>query len=281
MTEYTYSFFDYKYNIAGYSGQEFDGPQRFWYMAFALISALLLAVALRKMKPNSMRRYLRTAGFTMIVLEIAKVTWESVWDIRTGRGFNAGGILSLETCSLFMPMALVCGFGRGKWARAAGAWLASIGLTAGLSNVFFLQGLKWYPMFTFGAFHSMIYHYVMVLTAALIVSTGFIRFRAGDIPLAFAMQCLLSLIAVPLDHIMGWDYALFREAHGIPFLSDLGSELLGKGLSFITTLIMYALYFVICAVFIGLWMLFERRRSKKGGVLSAEEARAGTIRKAR
>lgn len=112
--EYTYSFFDYKYNIEGYHGQDFDGSMRTVYLVFSLVTILILAILLRKMSRKSMTRYLRFAGLFLIVLEVAKVTWESIWDVRTGRGFNAGGILPLETCSMFMVMAPVAGFGRGK-----------------------------------------------------------------------------------------------------------------------------------------------------------------------
>ncbi|MBR6376211.1 MAG: hypothetical protein IKS05_00430 [Oscillospiraceae bacterium] len=42
-----YGFFDYKYDIAGYHGQDFGGPAQFFYLA---ISAVLLVLLLRALR---------------------------------------------------------------------------------------------------------------------------------------------------------------------------------------------------------------------------------------
>lgn len=265
--EYTYSFFDYKYNIEGYHGQDFDGPMRTVYLVFSLVTILLLAILLRKMSRKSMTRYLRFAGLFLIVLEVAKVTWESVWDIRTGRGFNAGGILPLETCSMFMVMAPIAGFGRGKAQRCALAWLTTVGFTAGVSVMLFPNALKWYPFWTFGGFHSMIYHYTMVLTAVLILVTGYIRFERKDMLRAFLAHFLCSCIVVPIDYIMGWDYMLMREASGIPVLSDFGDKMADRGMCRVITAIMYGIYFAFCALWVSVWTLLQRLLSRKKNVL--------------
>ena len=47
---FNYSFFDYKYNIEGYTGQDYDSPYRIIYLISALILAFVLSILLRKMK---------------------------------------------------------------------------------------------------------------------------------------------------------------------------------------------------------------------------------------
>ncbi len=44
----SYIFFDYKYNIAGYTGQDFEGPAQWLYLAISFILMVLLLFLLRK-----------------------------------------------------------------------------------------------------------------------------------------------------------------------------------------------------------------------------------------
>lgn len=264
--DYTYSFFDYKYSIEGYQGQDFDGPMRTVYLVVSAVTILILAILLRKMSRKSMTRYLRFAGLFLIVLEVTKVTWESVWDIRTGHGFNAGGILPLETCSMFMVMAPVAGFGKGKAQRCALAWLTTIGFSAGVSVMLFPNALKWYPFWTFGGFHSMIYHYIMVLTAVLILVTGYMKFEWKDIFCAFLAHFLCTLVVVPVDYIKNWDYMLMREASGIPVLSDFGDRMAEMGMCLITTAMMYGFYFIFCVLWVTVWKALQKLTGEKNAV---------------
>ena len=39
----SYNFFDYKYNIEGYSGQDFGGPAQWLYLAISAVIMILLS----------------------------------------------------------------------------------------------------------------------------------------------------------------------------------------------------------------------------------------------
>ncbi|MBQ7160470.1 MAG: YwaF family protein [Clostridia bacterium] len=255
-----YSFFDYKYNIPGYSGQHFDGAERYYYMIFCIVVIPLLVFLLRKTDHRRMTRFFRYLSVFMILLEIAKVAWESYWDVKTGRGFNFSGILPLDTCSIFLFALPLVGFGRGKVRECAAAWLATLGLAGGVSNILFIQALKWYPIFTFGATFSMFYHFMMAFVALWIVASGYLEFTAKDIIYAFIPHAIFSLPVIILDYIFGWDYMLYREAGGVPVINGLAAKLADSGMSWVTTVLMLAVYFGLTALLGGTYILLRHIR---------------------
>lgn len=268
-----YGFFDYKYNIFDlngnpYSGQDFDSPYRIGYMIFALVTALILAFIFRKSKKEHMTLYLKIISIVMIVLEVSKVSWETYWDISTGRGANFGGIMSLETCSLFMYTAVVAGFTKNeKIRRCCASWLETLGLVAGLSNVFVPNGLKWYPFWTFGAFHSLIYHYVMVLTALLLVFNRYVDLKFKDIFSALIPHAIFSALVIPVDYIFKWNYMLYRDPSAFPIINLLTDKLTDMGLYPINTLIVMVMFVFFTALFIsiyiGVYALIDKIKYRK------------------
>lgn len=268
-----YGFFDYKYNIVGYDGSDFDSNYRLFYMIFALVTSVVLAFVFRKSKKENMTLYLKIVSVLMIVLEVVKVTWESYWDVKTGRGLNVGGfntsgILSLETCSLFMYTAVVAGYTKNeKIRRCCVGWLTTLGLVGGLSNVFVMRALKWYPFWTFGAFHSMIYHYVMVLTALLLVFNRYIDFKFSDILYAFIPHAIFSALVITVDYITTWNYMLYRDPSAFPIICILTDKLTEKGLYFLNTIIVFIMFFLFTALFVciykGAYALIDKIKRKK------------------
>lgn len=59
-----YGFFDYKYNIPGYHGQDYDNGGRFLYLgiSFGLLAILLTIFAIKKPKKEAIVWYLRISG---------------------------------------------------------------------------------------------------------------------------------------------------------------------------------------------------------------------------
>ena len=165
-----YGFFDYKYNIPGYDGQDFDSPARLIYIIASFVLITLFLILFRKTKKEQVTLMMRIIGIFMVSIYLIKTTWESYYDITTGRGFNLG-LLPFDTCSLIMPTMIVAGFAKGKAQKAASAWIATGGIAGGISNLLFLQALKYYPFFTFAAFYSMLWHFLMVFTVLKLAST--------------------------------------------------------------------------------------------------------------
>ena len=244
-----YGFFDYKYLIEGYHGQDFDGAMRYVFLVFCFASIPALIFLLRNTKHTTVTKVLRFLAIFMIVLEVAKVSWESYWDIKTGQGFNAGGILPFDTCSLFLYMLPLAAWGKGKVRTCALGWLSTLGLVGGVSNVLFLQALKYYPFWTFGAMFSMVYHYLMVFVALWIVATRYLVFKPVTMFYAFFPHLLFSVLVIALDYHFGWDYMLYRFAGGVPFVEGVASDWMAAGTPYLTTLLMLGLYFLFTALF--------------------------------
>lgn len=89
-----YGFFDYKYNIPGYTGQDYDSYWRYVYLGVSVGLIILLLILFRKAGREGIQKYLRVLGIGMIALYLGKSIWESYYDITTGRGFNEGIFLS-------------------------------------------------------------------------------------------------------------------------------------------------------------------------------------------
>ena len=245
MFPFKYSFFDYKYNIAGYEGQDFDGPARFIYLGVSVVLLVVLLIIFRKAKRENIRLYLRIMGIAMTTFYLIKTVWESVYDIGSGRGFNEY-LLPFDTCSLVMWAGLLAGFAKGKVAKAAECWLATGSVVGGISNLLFLQALKYYPFFTFGAFYSMIWHFVMVFTGCLLLVTNYVECRFMTLLYGFIFHMAFSLIVIPLDYIRDYDFMLYRSAGGVPLFSALADQLNAHGLQWLTTIMMVHVY---CAAF--------------------------------
>jgi len=239
-----YGFFDYKYSIEGYHGQDYDGPGRMIYLGVSIALVILLCIIFRKAKHEHIRTYLKVLGIGMLVLNIIKFVWETYYDITIGPGFNEG-ILPLDTCSIVVWASLLAGFGKGPFKLAGETWLGTIGIAGGISNLIFLQALKYYPFFTFGAFFSMLWHFLMVFTGFYLAVTGYFKFNFKSVLASFALHMVISIPVIIFDYVRNWDFMLYLEAGGVPVFEDIASDLNAAGFHWVTTLMMIALYFGI------------------------------------
>ena len=251
-------FFDYKYFIENYNGEDFHGIMHAVYIIICLIGIPMLIGHYMKKDQKAITRLLRFSAVFLAIEEVVKITWESYWDIVSGHGFNAGGILPLETCSLFIYCLIAAGFGRGRIRECALAWMSSIGILGGMSYIVVTNVLKWYPFFTYGAFHSLIFHFMMVFIGLLIPFSYYHRFRKVDMLYGFVPQLLLAVIVIPLDYLMDWDYMLLHHAGSVPVIEDLGKAFSAAGLPFLTTLVMLVVYFLLGSLIIRVNIHFQK-----------------------
>ena len=192
-----------------------------------------------------------------MVLETFKITWESYYDISTGRGFNTIGIIPIYTCSLLIYCLLVAAWGKGKFKDTALSWLATIGLVSGGIGVVMTNGLNYYPFWTFGGWYSMLFHYSLLLVGVLVLTTRYKILSWKDIYISEIPMLLLSIIASPINYYYGADYMQLNEGSGIPLFSTLAEKLHALNMRPLFTIIMLASYMIVSAIVVSFAKLID------------------------
>jgi hypothetical protein len=238
-----YNFFDYKYNISGYTGQDYGSIAQNIYLfgSIALLNILLLL--LRKISKEKVLTIVRIVGIFMTLLYIGKTTWESIYDIKLSGDFNTG-LLPFDTCSIVMLACLIAGFGKGKIKKMAECWLTTGSIVGGIATMLYLNAFKYYPFFSFGAFYSMIWHFLMVFIGLLLIVTNYVELKYKNVLLGFLFHLIISLIIIPIDFIFNFDFMLYHDLGGIPIFENIATKFTAMNIPIINPVMMLILYFV-------------------------------------
>jgi hypothetical protein len=247
-----YKFFDYK-DFIDYHGEDYFSKVHIIFMVIATLIIIFLPILLRKANHDKITIYLRILAIIMPILEITKIVWETVWDLKTGKSFNLDGLLPLYTCSMFMFVLPFAAFGKGKIKEYSLAFLGTIGIVAGLTNFYLTQILHTYPFFTFASFMSLHYHFQMVFVGVFISVTGYYKCKWIDIIRGWIPLVLFSIIVIPANYIIqskGYypDYMLYMHGNGAPLLPTLSSALIAKNLQPLFTFIMVFVYILLSII---------------------------------
>ena len=253
-----YGFFDYKYDISGFDSDLFSTPHLI-YVALVYLLALSLCLLRPKADPGRIRSFLKLLFVISALLEIAKISWESYYDITTGRGFNKEGLLPLYTCSLFIFTLPFAAWGKGAARRAALAFLTTICPLYGAIGVVYCNGLNFYPFWTFGAFYSLYFHSTMFLTGVFLLCSGYHRLRWSDALWQMIPILLLCLVAIPVNHAFGSDYMMIYSGSGLPLYEELAASLAARGLRFVYTGIMILTHIPLAALVVGVYRLISKK----------------------
>ena len=253
-----YSFFDYKYNIKGYVGQDFGGLAQHLYLAVSVILLVLLLNAGKKRSEEETNRTVGCIGIFLTIFYLVKTGWESYYDIRLSGAFNTC-LLPLDTCSFIMPAALLAGFGRGRVQHMAKAWITTGGILGGASTMVSLNAFNFYPFFSFGALYSMLWHFLMVFTGLLLVTAEHTPLPFSRVKEGYFLHFLVSLPVIAVDLLFGYDFMLYRDLGGVPFFGELASRFSQQGLGFLNPPLMLLLYFTGFSLIRGISMLCRNR----------------------
>ena len=243
MFKGNYNFFDYKYNIIGYTGQDYGGIAQYLYLIISVIVMIILLIMLRKKSKGKVNKIIRIASIFIIILYLVKTTWESIYDIKLTGSFNTG-LLPLDTCSIIMLAGLISGFGKGKLKKLADSWLSTGGVVGGIATMLYLNAFKYYPFFSFGAFYSMIWHFLMVFIGLLLIVTNYVEIKYTTIIYGYLFHLFISLLVIPIDFIYNFDFMLYLNLGGIPIFENVASYLTSINLQIINPFLMLVLYYV-------------------------------------
>ncbi len=252
-----YNFFDYKYNIAGYTGQDYGGLAQNLYLVISLVLMVTILFLLRKSSKERVNKIVKVTGIFLVLFYIFKTTWESYYDITIGGAFNTG-LLPFDTCSIIMWAALISGFSKGKIKRYVDSWIATGSIIGGFATMLFLNAFKYYPFFSFGAFYSMIWHFLMVFLGLLLIVTNYVDMKYSTVIKGYLFHLVFSLIVIPIDFIYNFDFMLYKDLSGIPFFEDIASKFTSNGLQFLNPIMMLLLYFVAFSLVILISMAIKK-----------------------
>ncbi len=239
----SYSFFDYKYNIEGYNGQDFGSIAQYIYLFTSIFLITLLLIIFKKSSKEKIINITKIITFFLLILDIIKVSWESYYDIKLTGNFNTG-LLPFDTCSMIIPAGLIVIFAKGKIKEYAKCWIATASIVGGIANMLFLSALNYYPFFTFGAFYSMIWHFLMVFIGLLYIITNFVEIKYKTIIKGFIFHLAISLIVIPIDIIFDFDFMMYINLSSIPIFENVASYFTSIGLHFLNPVMMLILYYI-------------------------------------
>lgn len=248
------NFFSYKYAFEGFVSDLFC-PAHLIYIALVFVLSFLVSYLLRRAKREHIEVFLKVLSIVMVIHEVSKVSWESYYDITTGRGFNKIGLLPIYTCSLFIYTLLAAAWGRGRARECSLSFITTVGLVYGGVGVIYCNGLNYYPFWTFGAFYSLFFHSTMFATGVFLLVTGYKKLEWKDVFRAFIPIVLLALIAIPVDYTYGADYMLLYSGSGLPLYEQLAEKLAARELRFVYTWIMLLTHLPLAALVVGVYKL--------------------------
>lgn len=238
-----YNYFDYKYNIPGYNGQDYGAFPQYLYLIISAVLLIGLLILLRKKSKEKVLKIIRIIGIFLICFYITKTTWESIYDIKYTGSFN-WGLLPLDMCSIPMFVYLLAGYSKGKIKDYATSWIVTGSIIGGFATMLYLNAFKYYPFLSFGATYSMVWHFIMLFMGLLLIVTNYVDYNYKTLLNGFKLHLLVSLVVIPLDYIFDWDFMMYKNMGSIPIFEDVGTKLIDKGLGFLNPIIMLLLYFV-------------------------------------
>lgn len=189
-------------------------PLHIVYAAVLLTAVIVLGLWVSKKSELTVRTLFFVIWITMVCFEIAKIIWESVSGAAVN--FEAGGVLPLYPCSIFlyaMPFAI---FGKG-WVRYMGCgYVCSLGLLGGVINfVYPANVLSNYSCISFAGTHTFTYHGALIFCALVMLASGYHSYKRATRPWHLLLPALPALaVSVVANAVnfspIGADYMFFK-----------------------------------------------------------------------
>lgn len=144
------------------------------HFVFALCCLFLVVwggVRCAKLGETGVRRVLLVLWILLVILEPAKILWEST----SGKtvGVELTGILPLYPCSIFLYTMPLVIWGRGVIKAMGCGYVCTLGLLGGSINfVYPANVLSNYSCISFAGFHTFLYHGAIVFCALTVLLSG-------------------------------------------------------------------------------------------------------------
>ena len=217
--------------------------------------AFVLPCLLRKKQASTIKKVLIALWIVAVVLDVTKYTYSFVSNLSSASPRIENMDFPLWTCSMFlylMPIALFCK--NEKVSRACLAFVCSISFFAGIVN-FAIPAEE--SLFSFFGLHKIIYHYILMLTPAIMLGTGYFKFQLKDI---LGIMIVFAIFGVPVyvfNVIFKQDYMFTYDGSWLPI--DV-SFIPSKALYTLIAIVAYAaVAMMVIGIDIGLRKLFKKK----------------------
>ena len=246
------NFFKYKDDFIGFTPDTY-GPAHIVLLivTFSFMIAMMFFF-FRKKDNEWMTKFLKVMSIIVFVNEATYITWEAIECNMHGHAFNFDTSLPLYTCSLFIYCLIPAAWAKGKVQESCLAFLTTIGIFAGATGVFTVNGFKSFPIFTYGALYSYFFHYSMLFIGIAILVSKYYTVSIKSAFLSFIPILILSIIVIPVNYALKGDYMLLYAGIGAPLMPSLAEYFASLHLRGIYTVIMLISYIPIALLVVGI-----------------------------
>ena len=221
-------------------------PLHFIFSIFVLAIVIIGAILLSK-KKDKIKRVFIVLWALCVILEVAKILWETL----SGKtiAFEAGGILPLYPCSIFMYAMPFAIWGNEFFKKIGCGYVCTLGLLGGAINFFYPATILGnYSCISFAGFHTFFYHGTMLFTCLTMLISGYHTYKGVSRWFELILPSILSLIiSIPANIVnfspINSDYMFFKAN------SFFMPAIFGGVSDGVSTIIIYSLYIIVPALF--------------------------------
>ena len=186
------------------------------HLAALAFSAWLTAFLCRKsaeMSRENLDRMLK--AFAVMAVLFDPIYW--IWEIKTFGHIKLATTLPLYLCSIYWIMMPFAVFSKkSRLRQTAQAAVCTLGLIGGVLGLVLNVYINRFGFFHFVPIRSMLYHLLMVVSAAVMWYSGYYKPQKRDRTACFAPVIPMLFISLILNRLYGWDYCYTAGGPGTP-----------------------------------------------------------------
>ncbi len=218
-------------------------PLHFIVAAFYLTLVIVLGLWVSKKDEKTIKKVFFILWVVIVILEPTKILWETF----SGKtvSFEAGGILPLYPCSIFMYAMPLAIFGNKNVRYMGCGYVCTLGLLGGSINFFYPANvLNNYSCISFAGFHTLFYHASIVFCAFVMLKSGYHSYKTVRKAYQLLLPAVPALAVSVIANIVNFspvnsDYMFFKLNSF--FFAPLGAILP----SAVSVIIVYIIYLII------------------------------------
>ena len=225
------------------------------FIVLSIIFAFICPIMLKKKDNKTIKTVLIVLWGVAVALDVVKYGYSLIVNLKNGVTGLGNYDNPLWTCSMFLYLMPVALFSKNeKVKRACTAFICTISFFAGMVNFAVPCDDS---LFSFYGMHKTVYHYILMLTPAIMLGTGFIKLQVKDLLGIMAVLVIFGIPVYIFNAIFKQDYMFTYDGSWLPIDASFISF---KPLYTLLCLIVYAL---VALLFIGIDIGVRKLSNKK------------------